>query len=91
MTLFLQTKNKWQNYLMSTLRTLQTVLAKILIIIMEKVFTTTQALRLFKRTTVKGDEDCLSLQLTNATQIEEKLFNVNTRKLAGMTCCPRAL
>ena len=38
---------------------------------MEKVFTTTQALRLFKPTTVKGDEDCLSLQLTNATQIEE--------------------
>ena len=58
---------------------------------MEKVFTTTQVLRLFKRTTVKGDEDCLSLQLTNATQIEEKLSNVNTRKTCGHDMLPPRL
>ena len=39
----------------------------------------------------KGEEDCLSLQLTNATQIEELLSNVNTRKACGHDMLPPRL
>ena len=32
---------------------------------------------------IKGEEDCLKFQLTNATQIDELLSNENTRKACG--------
>ena len=40
---------------------------------------------------IKGEEVCLSLQITVATQIEELLSNVKRERLAGMRCSPRAL
>lgn len=39
----------------------------------------------------KGEEDCLSFQLTNATQIEDLLSNVNTRKACGHDMLPPRL
>ena len=39
----------------------------------------------------KGEEDCLSFQLANATQIEELLSNVNTKKSCGHDMLPPRL
>ena len=51
-----------------------------------EVFATIQA-----KIGTKGEEDCLSFQLTNATQIEDLLSNVNTRKACGHDMLPRRL
>ena len=40
---------------------------------------------------MKGEEDCVSLQLTNARQIEQLLSNVNTRKACGHGMLPPRL
>ena len=37
---------------------------------------------------IKGDEDYLSFKLTNASQIEELLSNINTRKACGHNTLP---
>ena len=37
---------------------------------------------------IKSEEDCLRLQLTNATQTEQLLSNVNTRKACGHDMLP---
>ena len=37
---------------------------------------------------IKGDEDCLSFKLTNASQIEELLSKINTRKACGHDLLP---
>ena len=38
---------------------------------------------------IKGDEDCLSFKLTNASQIEELLSKINTRKACGHDMLPQ--
>ena len=59
---------------------------------MERVFATTQALMVIQANFgTKGEEDCLSFQLTNATQIEDMLSNVNTSKACGHDMLPRRL
>ena len=40
---------------------------------------------------VKGEEDCLNFQFTNATQIKELLSNVNVRKACGHDMLPPLL
>ena len=40
---------------------------------------------------IRGDEDCFSFNLTNPTQIEELLSNINTSKACGHDMLPRAL
>ena len=40
---------------------------------------------------IKGDEDCFSFNLTNVTQIEELLSNINTRKACGHDMLPPRL